>query len=220
MTANGRSVLVAGATGLVGRETVRLLLADPEFTRVVALSRRPLSPEVNAPKLEQRVLDFDDLAQHHALFAVDAIICAMGTTIKQAGSQLRFRVVDYEYPLTIARLGRSQDASTFVLVSTLGADPSSRVFYSRLKGELEDALRGLGYRTLTVVRPSLLLGKRAELRLGEEVAKGASRLLSGVIPAKYRPVEARAVAETLVRAAKDDTPGMRVIESASIGHGG
>src|SRR5205085_11489228 len=127
------------------------------------------------------------------------------TTIKQAGSQLRFRVVDYEYPLTIARLGRSQDASTFVLVSSLGADPSSRVFYSRLKGELEDALRGLGYRTLTVVRPSLLLGKRADLRVGEEVAKGASRLLSGVIHAKNRPVDAGAGAETVVRAGQGET---------------
>lgn len=217
MPAIAKSVLLAGATGLVGRECVRLLLADPEITRVIALSRRPLSPEVRAPKLELKVVDFDELTEHGDLFAVDSIICAIGTTIKQAGSQLRFRVVDYEYPLMMARLGQANGATHFVLVSALGADPSSRIFYNRLKGELEDALRGLSYRSLTIVRPSLLLGKRAELRVGEEVAKGASRLLSGVIPAKYRPVEARVVAETLVRAAKDDTPGMRVIESAAIG---
>ena len=121
MPAIAKSVLLAGATGLVGRECVRLLLADPEITRVVALSRRPLSPEVRAPKLELKVVDFDELTEHGDLFAVDSIICAIGTTIKQAGSQLRFRVVDYEYPLMMARLGQANGATHFVLVTGWGA---------------------------------------------------------------------------------------------------
>jgi uncharacterized protein YbjT (DUF2867 family) len=180
-------------------------------------TRRPLSPEVRSPKLETHVVDFGRLDDRHALFQVDAIICALGTTIRQAGSRAHFRTVDYEYPLTFAKLGRRLGCEHFLVVSALGANPHSRVFYNRVKGELEDALRGLGYPRLTIVRPSLLLGPRAELRLGEEVAKRVTRWLGPLVPRAYKPVEARVVATALVRAAREKGSGVRVIESGELG---
>lgn len=210
------SVLLVGATGLVGRECLRLLLADNGFGRIVVVTRRPLSPDVRSPKLETHVVDFDHLNEYDELFSVDAIICTLGTTIRQAGSRTRFRTVDYEYPLAFARLGRRHGCEHFLVVSALGASTKSRYFYNRVKGDLEDALRGLGYPRLTIVRPSLLLGPRAELRLGEEVAKRVTRWLGPLVPRAFKPVEARAVATALARAAREKGSGVRVIESAEI----
>ena len=208
------SVLLVGATGLVGRECLRLLLADPAFERVVVLTRRPLDWVAipNASKLEEHVIEFDNLRAHAELLQVDQITCALGTTIKQAGSQERFREVDFGLPLEIARMGSEQGAQHFLLVSALGADAGSRVFYNRVKGELEDAVSALPYRSVTIVRPSLLLGERTEFRLGEEVGKR----LAFLVPARYKPVAAASVAAALVRAAKEDLPGRRIIESAQI----
>ena len=180
------SVLLVGATGLVGRECLRSLLADSAFDRIVVLTRRPLSPDVRSPKLETHVVDFDHLNEYDELFAVDAIICALGTTIRQAGSRTRLRTVDYEFPLAFARLGRRQGCKHYLVVSALGANPRSRMFYNRVKGNLEDALRALGFPRLTIVRPSLLLGPRTELRLGEEVAKRVTRWLGPFVTRRYR----------------------------------
>lgn len=210
------SVLLVGATGLVGRECLRLLLADPDYARIIVVTRRPLSPDVRSPKLETHVIDFAHLNEYDELFKVDAIICALGTTIRQAGSRTRFRTVDYEYPLAFARFGRRYGCEHYLVVSALGASPRSRLFYNRVKGELEDALRALNYPRLTIVRPSLLLGPRAELRLGEEVAKRVTRWLGPLVPRAYKPVEARVVATALVRAAKEPGKGARVIESGEL----
>jgi uncharacterized protein YbjT (DUF2867 family) len=189
-----------------------LLAADPDFGRVVVPTRRPLPREVAQGNVEPHVVAFDNLAAHAQLFRVDQIICALGTTIKQAGTQEAFRVVDYHYPLTAARLGLANGTTHFLLVSSLGANAGSRVFYSRVKGELESAVLALPYRSVTIVRPSLLLGPRAEYRVGEQIA----RRLAFLVPAKYEPVDAHAVAAALVRAAKDDAPGRRIIESREI----
>lgn len=211
------SVLLAGATGLVGRECLRLLLGDPAITHIEVAARRALSPDVRSPKLSTHIIDFDHLNEYDELFGVDAIICALGTTIRQAGSRTRFRTVDLEYPLDFARLGRRRGCAHFIVVSALGANPRSRIFYNRVKGELEDGLRALGYPCLTIVRPSLLLGPRAEHRLGEEVAKRVTRWLGPLVPRPFKPVEAHAVAVTLVRAAKEPCSGVHIIESSEIG---
>ena len=211
----GTSLLVVGATGLVGRECVRQALDDPAVARVVVLARRPLESAPPSAKLEAHVVDFERLDDRAPLFAVDAIICALGTTIRQAGSQARFRRVDFDYPLAVARLGLEQGARHFLLVSSLGASSRSRVFYSRVKGELEDAVLALPYRAVTIVRPSLLLGARAESRLGEEIAKR----LAPLVPGRYKPVPAAAVAAALVRAAREDRPGHRIVESPEIRRG-
>lgn len=210
------SILLVGATGLVGRECLRLLLGDPAITHIQVVTRRALSPDVRSPKLATHVIDFDHLNEYDELFGVDAIVCALGTTIRQAGSRTRFRTIDLEYPLDFARLGRRRGCAHFIVVSALGANPRSRIFYNRVKGELEAELRALDYPCLTIVRPSLLLGPRAEHRFGEEVAKRVSKWLGPLVPRPFKPVEARAVALTLVRAAKEPCSGVHIIESGEI----
>ena len=203
--------MVLGATGLVGREIVRLLCADPGVDRIVVITRRPfVAPD--DPKLQMKVVDFEALDSVADAFNVDQIFCALGTTIKQAGSEPAFRRVDLEYPLTAAKLGVEHGARHFLLVSAVGASATSRVFYNRVKGELEDALRTLPYNSITIARPSLLIGDREEHRLGEELGKR----LGWLAPGRYRPVAASAVALALVFAAREDRPGMQIIESEDI----
>jgi uncharacterized protein YbjT (DUF2867 family) len=206
------SVALLGATGLVGRQCLELLINDRAFERIVVLTRRKFA-EATAPRVEAHTVDFDRLEEHADVLGVDQVICAIGTTIKNVGgSEEQFRHVDYDIPLAAARLALARGARHFMLVSALGADASSRIFYSRVKGEVENALRTLGYRGVTIVRPSLLLGDRDEFRLGEEVAKRFAWL----VPGKYRPVSARDVAAALVRSAKADVPGLHIIESDEI----
>jgi uncharacterized protein YbjT (DUF2867 family) len=209
MSEAARSVLLLGATGLVGAELLRQLLADATVGQIVALTRRPLENAGTTEKLRNEVVDFDRLSNHAGLFAVDQIVCALGTTIKQAGSQDAFRRVDFDIPLAAANLGIEHGAKDFLLVSALGASARSRVFYNRVKGELEDALRTLPFRSITIARPSLLLGDRSEPRVGEEVAKR----FGWVAPGRYKPVRASRVAAALVAAARSVTPGMRILES-------
>jgi uncharacterized protein YbjT (DUF2867 family) len=209
---SGNSVAILGATGLVGTECVRQFADSREFARVVTLTRRPLPETIAQTRAETHIADFerlDDAAEH---FRVSHIVCALGTTIRNAGSQERFRRIDHDYPLAAARLGLGQGARHFLLVSALGANARSRIFYSRVKGQVEDAIRTLPYRSVTIVRPSLLLGERAEPRLGESIG----RLLAGVTPRRYKPVHARDVAATLLRAAVEDRAGVRIIESRDI----
>lgn len=207
-----KSALVIGATGLVGRECVKQLAARPEFERVTALARRPLPGDLQSPRLRTVLIDFDRVDEWPDVFRTDHVFCAFGTTIKQAGSQERFRQVDFEYPLRIARLARAAGACHFLLVSSVGANPASRGFYLRVKGELENAITALGFPSVTVVRPSLLLGDRQEFRLGEALAMR----LSWAFPRKYRAVRVRDVARVLVNAAVEDRPGLRIIENAEV----
>src|SRR6185503_13364038 len=210
MKTAGRSVLLLGATGLVGRECLRQLDADDSVAGITVLARRPL--DLPSPKTRVVVVDFDALATRSDLFAVDQIFCALGTTIKQAGSQAAFRRVDFDYPKRAAMLGVEEGARHFLLVSALGASPKSRIFYNRVKGDLEDALRTMPYRSVTIVRPSLLLGDRHPPRFGEELAKRFGWLA----PGRYKPVQASDVARVLVNAARDDAPGLNIIESEDI----
>lgn len=212
--------MVLGGTGLVGRELVGLLLREPRFTRIVAIGRRAAAPMNEAratqhARLDSRVVDFDRLDSHADAFdGVTHIFCALGTTIRQAGSQERFRQVDHDYALAAARIGLRKGARHYLLVSALGADAASRVFYNRVKGETERDVRALGYPALTIVRPSLLLGDRDEFRLGEQVA----RRLAWLAPRRWAPVHARDVARALVDASMADESGTRVIESGDIAH--
>ena len=205
------SVALLGATGLVGRHCLELLADDRAFERIVVVTRRKFG-EATAPRVEGHLIDFAQLEAHADIFAVDQVICALGTTIKSAGSKDRFRAVDYDIPLTAARMALKKGARHFLLVSSIGADAGSRFFYLRVKGELEDALRTLGFRSVTVVRPSVLLGDRGEFRVGEEIAKRFGSL----VPGRWKPVHARAVAQALVRSAKEDVPGLHILESSDI----
>jgi len=196
------SALVVGASGLVGRECLRLLLDDPAYERVVVLARRAAPEGLRSPKLAWRVVDFERLADAHVATAVDHVFCALGTTIKQAGTRERFHRVDHDYPLEVARLTRTAGARHFGLVSAAGADARSRLFYNRVKGETEDVVARLPFEGLVIARPSLLLGDRGALgqpaRPAERVATAASRLLGPLVPANYRPVAATVVARALL----------------------
>jgi uncharacterized protein YbjT (DUF2867 family) len=212
-----KTALIAGATGLVGSALVAELLADANYGRVVALVRRPLT--ITHPKLVQVTVDFDRLDQYQDALQGDDLFCCLGTTIKKAGSQAAFRRVDYDYPLQLGRLARQQGVRQFLVVSALGASPRSRVFYNRVKGELEEALADLGLPALHIFRPSLLLGERSEQRPGERIAIALSRPLTPLLVGplrKYRPIAAAAVARAMRRVALRAERGVHAYESDQI----
>ena len=225
------TVLIAGATGLVGREAVKAGLQDEGVTEVRALVRRPLTLEgllgplaFESPGLTpaQRArfqpvqVDFQRLDREPGVFQVDTVFCALGTTIAQAGSQAAFRQVDFDAPLQIARLAHAQGAKRFLLVSALGASSSSRVFYNRVKGELEDAVAAIGFEQFVIAQPSLLAGDRAESRLGERLGLMLSNALGFLMPEAFRPVHVRQVAQALLREAREGGAGRRVLTNAQM----
>ncbi|WP_369426627.1 oxidoreductase [Paenibacillus ehimensis] len=170
-----KQAIVAGSTGLVGRELVSLLLDHPAYDRVITLVRT--SSGIRHPKLEQRVISFDRLADESAVgFEGADVFCALGTTIKKAKTREQFRKVDYGYPMELGRLASASGAAQFLIVTAIGADKQSVFFYSRVKGETEDGLRALGLPSLHIFRPSLLLGEREEVRFGERMAALLSRV--------------------------------------------
>ncbi|MDP9348399.1 MAG: oxidoreductase [Gemmatimonadota bacterium] len=214
---SARTALVAGATGLVGGHLVDLLLEDPAWDAVTVLARRPLSRA--HPKLRQEVVDFDRLEEHAGGLHATDVFCALGTTIRAAGSREAFRRVDLEYPRRLAEIASRSGAERFLLVSALGADARSRVFYNQVKGEAEAAVRAHPFAGVAVFRPSLLLGERTEHRPGEEVAKRLSGPLGFLLVGplrKYRPIQARTVARAMVRLAREGVRGVRVVESDEI----
>ena len=210
MTARARTVLLLGATGLVGRELLTQLLADETISRVRVIARR--STGVRHARLDERLFPLESMREHEPLLIADQIFCAVGTTIKQAGSQERFRHIDHDLVLLAARIGRSQGAQHFLLVSSHGANASSRTFYLRVKGELERDLLALGYPRVTIARPSFLLGDRKEFRFGEKIVAS----MKWAFPPSMKPVHATDVARALVQAAREDRPGVNVIESRAM----
>lgn len=163
-------------------------------------------------KLDVEVVDFENLAKHSSVFAVDQIICAMGTTVRKTPSRDAYRRIDVGYPTEAAKLGLNHGATHYLVVTAVGANAKSPIFYNRLKGELEDALSLLNYRSLTIARPSVLIGDRDEPRRSEKIAWK----LSFLTPKKYKPVPGANVAKALVNAARDDVPGLRIIQNAEM----
>ena len=216
MRREAKRVLIAGATGLVGGYVLRRLLAHPSYSRVEILVRRE-SP-IRDPKLTQRIVDFEHLDSGVPGIAPDEVFCCLGTTIRIAGSEEAFRRVDHDYPLALARLGKAVGAGKFLMVSALGADPKSAVFYNRVKGEAEQAVAAIGLPLAYFFRPSLLLGPRAERRPGEQIGTAVGKLIAPLLIArlrKYRPIHADAVAAAMVYVANNDIPG-GAIESDEI----
>ncbi|RKU02128.1 NAD-dependent dehydratase [Burkholderia sp. Nafp2/4-1b] len=203
-------LLLVGATGLVGRHVLELALADARVDRVVVLARRPLSPH---PKLRALAVDFDHLPETADAWQADAVICTLGTTMRAAGSQAAFRRVDHDYPLAVARLAHRYGTPTYVLNSALGADAASRIFYNRVKGEVEQALAGIGFTSLTCVRPGLIGGSRDEFRFGERLLVLALSAAGSLLPLKWRVNPAPRIARALLDAALDARPGVHVIGS-------
>jgi uncharacterized protein YbjT (DUF2867 family) len=208
----GAVAVVAGATGLVGQALVRQLAADPQWREVRALVRRVPRPELDAPRVVTVEVDYRRLEPPPPWAAADQAFCALGTTMRQAGSEAAFREVDLDYPLALARAALAQGTRHFLLVSAIGASLSSRVFYNRVKGEVETAVSALGFRSVTIARPSLLLGDRGEFRPLEQ----AGKVLGLFAPPRWRPVPAERVARALVAAAKLDAPGLHILENRDL----
>lgn len=211
MSAN-LTALLAGASGLVGGECLRRLLASAEYGRVIVVTRRDLGPAARHPKVRQLVLDFDRLGDERDELRAHHVFCALGTTIRKAGSRARFQRVDYEYPLRLAQLARMNDARHFSIVSSLGASRSSPFFYSRVKGDVEHGLRAMRWPSLAIFRPSVIAGERAESRPLER----AGAWLLGLAPAAWRPVAAADIAAAMVAVAIESPPDVTVVESRDI----
>jgi uncharacterized protein YbjT (DUF2867 family) len=211
-----RTALLAGATGLVGSHCLSQLLSDPAYGRVVAVVRRPLP--LNDPKLDTRVVDFDRLAAADVP-PIDDVYCALGTTIRRAGSRDAFRRVDHDYVVALARRAAERGAARFVLVSAIGADARSLVFYSRVKGETERDVAAVSFDAVHLLRPSLLMGERSEHRSGERlmitVFSGLAPLLLGPLR-RYRPIAAEVVARAMRAVARSGGSGILVYESDRI----
>jgi uncharacterized protein YbjT (DUF2867 family) len=212
--ARGRTALVLGATGLVGGHCVDLLLADDAWARVTVVARRRLERE--HPRLVQRTADFDRLQEVADAFAADDVFCALGTTIARAGSREAFLRVDHDYPVAAARLASERGAARFLLVTALGADAGSRIFYNRAKGQVERDVSALRFEGVALVRPSLILGERTERRTREALAQKLVPLLSPLLLGplrKYRAIDGRTVARAMVRLARERFTGVRIVES-------
>lgn len=205
------NILHVGATGLIGQQVLPRLLDNPQVTRVIAPTRRLLG--IEHPRLLNPVIDFDALPQDAEWWQVDAVICTLGTTMADAGSEAAFRRVDHDYPLQVGKLARQHGADAYVLNSAMGADATSHIFYNRVKGELETALAALDYPSLTLVRPGLIDGDRKQSRPGEAGMLAISRILRPLLPMKWRPSRAGLIADALVEAALNPMLGRTVVEA-------
>lgn len=209
-----RTALMAGATGLVGSALLSLLLESSRYAEVHALVRRPLGH--THPKLHGHQVDFNQLDKYASFPQVTDVFCCLGTTIKTAGSQAAFRAVDFDYVVNTARRALAGGASRFLVVSAMGASANSRVFYSRVKGEMEEAVSALGFESVVIVRPSFLAGERTESRPGERIALALLKPLAPLVPKKYRAIDAAAVARALFHHALYAEPGTRIVESDAL----
>ena len=212
---NTRKALIIGATGLIGGYCLEALLDDLKYSEVTAVARKPILKTHR--KLKTVVTQFSNLEEQLANIKVDDIFCCLGTTIKKAGSREAFKHVDYSLVVTIAELMKKQGAEQFLVVSAMGANTNSKVFYSKVKGEMEESVQDVDYPCLRIIRPSLLLGPREEFRFGEKIGAIIAPILSPLLfgpMKKYRPVEAQSVARFMVRVAnKQPRLGNHIYES-------
>lgn len=212
-----KTALIVGATGLVGKQCLAELLSCGYYDKVVALTRKPLS--LTHPIYQNQVVDFDSIPELTKLVKATDIFCCTGTTIAKAGSQQAFRKVDFDLPLNVAKAAIANSASQFLLISSLGADAYSSVFYSRVKGELEHALEQLHFKQLIIFRPSILLGERPEKRMGEAVGQWVAQnmpfIFSGPLK-KYRGTPADKLAKAMIAYAQKNLSGTHIIENDEI----
>ncbi len=211
--------LIAGATGLVGSRLLELLIQSEDYNEVVALARKPIPIAIGthaSPRFVNRVVDFDQLDRHASELKADDVFCCLGTTIRQAGSQEAFRKVDYEYPLSLAKVTRAQGAKQFLLVTAMGSSKGSSIFYNRVKGEVEEAIAAVGFPAYHIFRPSMLLGDRKEKRAGEAVGKVVMSALDFLLPANFKAIHGERVAHAMLEIAKQKQQGMHIHPSGEL----
>lgn len=207
-----KTALIIGASGLVGGALLAKLLASPAYETVKVLLRAPL--KIADLKLQTILFDFDN--PDASKVVADDVFCCLGTTIKRAGSKVAFRKVDFDYPILIAQLAKLNGAQRFSIVTAMGADAHSSIFYNQVKGEVEQKLAKFDFESLLIFRPSLLLGNRPERRFGEQIGGVFFRLFAPLIPLKYRAIEAVKVAEAMLQKTVGATPGVHVFESDAL----
>ncbi|WP_132646369.1 oxidoreductase [Pseudomonas aeruginosa] len=205
MHSTPKRVLLAGATGLTGEHLLDRILSEPTLAKVIAHARKALAEH---PRLDNPVGPLAELLPQLD-GSIDTAFCCLGTTIKEAGSEEAFRAVDFDLPLAVGKRALEMGARHYLVVSALGADAKSSIFYNRVKGELEQALQEQGWPQLTIARPSLLFGPREEFRLAEILAAPIARIL----PGKYHGIEACDLARALWRLALEEGKGVRFVES-------
>jgi len=215
---NAKTALIAGSTGLVGRELLLLLIEDKSYEKIIAFVRKENS--YRHEKLVQVITDFNNLNEVSKHFkGVDEVFCCLGTTMKNAGSKEAFKKVDLDYPLALAELADENSCEGFYCISSMGADSKSRVFYNRVKGLMEEKVSSLKIPSIYFFRPSLLIGYREEVRIAERIAIALFRALAFIFwgPLKnLKGITAVKVASAMKQAAKESRPGVNVILSGAM----
>jgi len=214
---NNRKALVVGSTGLIGKELIQIIQEHTYYKKIYVPVRREVGFENDM--IEELVIDFDKLDELLENIYVHDVYCCLGTTMKKAGCREAFYTVDYNYPVKIAKLMHKNGAESFLNVSALGANKNSMIFYNRVKGEVEEALIEIGFKSLAIFRPSLLLGDRSEKRIGEDIAKKTYKVLDKIFIGplkKYSGIEGRIVARAMFEVAKRKIEGVTILESDEI----
>jgi uncharacterized protein YbjT (DUF2867 family) len=212
-----KTAIVIGGTGLVGSQVVQLLLDDERYGSVINFHRRSMG--IDHPKLTEHIIDFKEIESWKERVMGDELYSAMGTTIKKAGSKEAQYKVDVTYPLEVAKAASENGVKKYSLVSSAGADKDSALFYPRIKGELDDAVKKLSFHRITIMRPSILDGDRQESRPGERFGLAVMRLV-GMVPGlkKYRPIPAEQVAKAMINSLQDDRGGYYIYEPNEVFH--
>lgn len=209
-----KTAIVAGASGLIGRELVQKLILSDHYRLIYILSRKKSG--IVHEKIRELVIDFDKIGELKFDEPIDDIYCTLGTTMKQAGSRRNFKKVDYEYVVALADLGKKSGALKFLVISAMGANAKSPVFYNRVKGMTEEALKNIGYKELVILRPSLLLGERSETRTGEKLSGFIMKALNILIPDNYKAIPAEKVAGSMLKMALKTTGSVTVVKSGEM----
>ncbi len=212
-----KTALIIGSSGLVGKQLLSLLLESKDYDKVIAFNKREMG--LNHLKLTQHLIDFENISSYKNLIIGDDFFCTIGTTIKKAGSKKAFRKVDFSYPKQFAEIAKTNNIKHFLIVSSLGADANSSNFYLKAKGEIEQFLININFESVSIFRPSILKGNRAEFRLGEKIGLTIMNLFSFLFIGKlkkYKPIESETVAKGMFTAAQKNKLGVSIYESDGI----
>jgi len=212
-----KTAIIIGGTGLTGSHLLKILLTSEIYDKVISFVRS--GSKISHPKLVQHIVDFDNPESYQDLVEGNDMFCCLGTTIKKAGSQEAFEKVDLLYPIQFAKAAAIKGIKQFSIISSIGANPQSSNFYLRTKGKCEESLRTLSFQSVSIFRPSLLLGNRKEFRLGEKLSEYAMKIVSIFLVGKfkkYRPIKAKKVADAMYNVAQRNTVGFHVYESDEV----
>jgi uncharacterized protein YbjT (DUF2867 family) len=211
--------IIAGSTGLVGSLLLSRMLGDSSYSRVISLVRK--KTDMNDPKLQEIIVDFDDIQSYAQSIQGDDLFLCMGTTISKAGSKDAFYKVDYTYNVELAKIARKNGVKKVCLISSMGANANSNIFYSKVKGQIEDAITSLNFNKTIIVRPSLLVGDRKEYRFGEKIGIFLSKFLNPLLIGslkKYRSIKAEKVANAMLEELNNQKNGLNILESHQLGY--